>query len=134
VKKAEVPQQNAKAFMGRSKLLYAVDEQGRYTQTPCNGWEAEEIVLDQAIAEYVRLASAAWQRAKAGTASTLEYHMFKQRMDVVLLAQSTGFFKWRVRRDLRPGAFAKLSAVRRERYGDALGLTSAQLGTLPDLP
>jgi len=132
VKKTEVPQQNAKAFMGHSKLLYAVDEQGRYAPAPCNGWEAEEIVLDQAIAEYVRLASDAWQRARTGAGSTLEYHMFKQRMDVVLLAQSTGFFKWRVRRDLKPGAFARLSASRRERYGDALGQTPAQLDTLPD--
>ena len=134
MKKAEVPQQNAKAFMGHSKLLYAVDEQGRYVPAPCNGWEAEEIVLDQAIAEYVRLAADAWRRAKSGTASTLEYHMFKQRMDVVLLAQSTGYFKWRVRRDLRPGAFVRLGSRRRERYSDALGLTPAQLDTLPDQP
>jgi hypothetical protein len=134
VKKDEVPQQNAKAFMGHSKLLYAVDEQGRYVPAPCNGWEAEEIVLDQAIAEYVRLATDAWQRVKAGNASSLEYHMYKQRMDVVLLAQSTGFFKWRVRRDLRPSAFVTLSASRRERYGDALGLTPAQLDALPDHP
>jgi hypothetical protein len=134
VKKGEVPQQNAKAFMGHSKLLYAVDEQGRYTPAPCNGWEAEEIVLDQAIAEYVRLASDAWQRAKAGSASTLEYHMFKQRMDVVLLAQSTGFFKWTVRRDLKPGAFTRLSQVRRERYSDALGMTPTQLDLLPEQP
>jgi hypothetical protein len=134
VKKGEVPQQNAKAFMGHSKLLYAVDEQGRYTPAPCNGWEAEEIVLDQAIAEYVRQAQDAWQRAKAGSTSTLEYHMFKQRMDVVLLAQSTGFFKWRVRRDLRPGAFQKLSAARRERYSDALGILAADLDRLPEHP
>ena len=134
MKKHEVPQQNAKAFMGHSKLLYATDEQGRYVPAPCNGWEAEEIVLDQAIAEYVRQAEDAWQRAKAGSASTLEYHMFKQRMDVVLLAQSTGFFKWRVRRDLRPGAFQRLSPARRERYADALGVSFAELGRLPDRP
>jgi hypothetical protein len=134
VKKGEVPQQNAKAFMGHSKLLYAVDEQGRYTPAPCNGWEAEEIVLDQAIAEYVRQAEDAWQRAKAGSASTLEYYMFKQRMDVVLLAQSTGFFKWTVRRDLKPGAFTRLSQARRKRYSDALGMIPTQLDLLPEQP
>ena len=134
MKKDEVPQQNAKAFMGHSKLLYAVDAQGRYVPAPCNGWEAEEIVLDQAIAEYVRQAEDAWRRAKAGAASTLEYHMFKQRMDVVLLAQSTGFFKWRVRRDLKPGVFQKLSASRRERYSDALGVSPSHLDRLPEQP
>lgn len=134
MKKDEVPQQNAKAFMGHSKLLYAVDEGGRYVPAPCNGWEAEEIVLDQAIAEYVRQAADAWQRARSGTGSTLEYHMFKRRMDVVLLAQSTGFFKWTVRRDLKPGAFQKLPASRRERYSDALGVLPAELDSLPDQP
>jgi hypothetical protein len=134
VKKDEVPQQNAKAFMGHSKLLYAVDDQGRYVPAPCNGWEAEEIVLDQAIAEYLRLAEDAWRRAKNGRASTLEYHMYHQRMDLVLLAQTTGYFKWRVRRDLRAGAFQKLGAARRERYADALGLTPADLDCLPERP
>jgi hypothetical protein len=134
VKKDEVPQQNAKAFMGHSKLLYAVDESGRYVPAPCNGWEAEEIVLDQAIEEFRRLAEDAWQRARRGEASPLEYHMFRQRMDLVLLAQSTGFFQWRVRRDLRPGAFQKLSAARRERYSDALGVLATDLDRLPDQP
>lgn len=134
MKKDEVPQQNAKAFMGHSKLLYAVDESGRYVPAPCNGWEAEEIVLDQAIEEFRRLAEDAWQRARRGEASPLEYHMFRQRMDLVLLAQSTGFFQWRVRRDLRPGAFQKLSAARRERYSDALGVLATDLDRLPDQP
>lgn len=134
MKKAEVPQQNAKAFMGHSKLLYAVDESGRYIPAPSNGWEAEEIVLDQAIEEFKRLTADAWQRAKQGQTSALEYHMFHERMDVVLLAQSTGYFKWRVRRHLRPGAFQKLSAGIRERYADALGISVARLDILPEQP
>jgi hypothetical protein len=134
VKKDEVPQQNAKAFMGHSKLLYAVDDSGRYVPAPCNGWEAEEIVLDQAIEEFRRLAEDAWQRARRGEASPLEYHMFRQRMDLVLLAQSTGFFQWRVRRHLKPGAFARLSDGLRGRYSDALGLSPVQLDSLPDQP
>lgn len=134
MKKTEVPQQNAKAFMGHSKLLYAVDEAGRYVPAPCNGWEAEEIVLDQAIAEFQRLAADAWARARAGQTSALEYHMFHQRMDVVLLSQSTGYFKWRVRRHLRPGAFRRLPAAIRERYADALGVAAAELDLLPEQP
>jgi hypothetical protein len=134
MKRDEVPQQNAKAFMGHSKILYAVDDQGRYVKAPCNGWEAEEIVLDQAIAEYQRLAEDACQRALQGTASALEYHMYHERMDVVLLAQSTGLCKWRVRRHLRPGVFQKLSGACRQRYAEALGKTPDQLDRLPDQP
>jgi hypothetical protein len=134
MKRNEVPQQNAKAFMGHSKLLYAQDEDGRYVRAPSSGWEAEEIVLDQAIAEYQHQAADAWQRARQGRASTLEYHMYRERMDLVLLAQSTGYMKWRVRRHLRPGVFRKLSARCRERYADALGKTPEQLDTLPAQP
>jgi len=134
MKKHEVPQDQAKAFMGHSKLLYAVDEQGRCVPAPCNGWEAEVIVLDQAIAEFERQAAAAWERARRGEGSTLEYHMYRQRMDLVLLAQTTGLFKWRVRRHLRPGAFAALSDRVRGRYADALGLSPAELDSLPGQP
>lgn len=134
MKEADVPQQNAKAFMGHSKVLYAEDAGGRYVKAPCSGWEAEEIVLDQAIAEFERLAADAWERARQGTGSALEYHMYRERMDVLLLAQSTGYFRWRVRRHLRPGAFASLPAARRDRYAEALGKPAAELDTLPDRP
>lgn len=120
--------------MGHKKLLYAEDELGRYVKTPSSGWQAEEIVLEQAIAEYDRLAAEAWQAARAGKGSTLAYYMYRERMDATLLAQSTGFMRWRVRRDLRPGAFAKLKPARRQRYGEALGKSPAELDRLPERP
>lgn len=134
MKKEDVPQDRAKAFQGRKKALYALDENGRYAIVPSSGWEAEEIVLDQAIEEYERAAADAFARAKAGTTAPLEYYMCSCRMDVLLLAQSTGFFQWQVRRHLRPGAFAKLSTEKRQRYGEALGLDPAQLDRLPTSP
>lgn len=127
MKKDEVPQQTAKAFMGHSKALYALDENGEYKIVPSAGWEAEEIVLDQAIAEYEQQAAAVLPKVKSGEASTLEYHMYQCRMDVLLLAQSTGYFQWRVRRHLRPEIFKKLSESKKQRYADALGLTVDQL-------
>ena len=134
MKKTEVPQQNAKAFMGRSKLLYAVDESGRYVPAPSNGWEAEEIVLDQAIEEFQRQTADAWRRAREGLTSPLEYHMYHERMDLVLLSQTTGYFKWRVRRHLKPGAFRKLPEHVRQRYAEALGIEAAKLDLLPERP
>ncbi len=131
MKKNEVPQDQARAFQGHSKLLMAENEAGRYVPAPSNGWEAEEIVLDQALAEFQRLAREARQRVGSGQASPLEVHMYHERMDVQLLAQSTGLPKWRVRRHLRPGAFARLSPALRQRYAEALGKTPAQLADLP---
>lgn len=130
--KAEVPQDHVKAFMGRSKALYALGEDGLYQIVPSDGWEAEEIVLDQAIAEFKRLAAGAHARARAGEGSPLEYHMYARRMDLVLLADVSGFWRWQVRRHLRPGAFAALSAPKQRRYAEALGLDVEALKALPE--
>jgi hypothetical protein len=134
MKTDEVPQKPAKAYLGRHKALYALDEEGRYRIVPSKGWEAEEIVLDQAIDEFKRLAADAHARAKAGLGSPLEYHMYTRRMDAVLLADISGFWQWQVRRHLRPGAFARLGAAKRRRYAEALGLPEAQLDALPEVP
>jgi hypothetical protein len=134
MKKSEVPQQDAKAFMGHSKALYAQDQNGDYKIVPSSGWEAEEIVLDQAIHEYEEAAARAHARALAGLSSPLEYHMCKCRMDVLLLAQSSGYFQWQVRRALRPEVFKALSPSKLQRYADALGLSPAQLQALPQKP
>ena len=132
--KDEVPQEPAKAYMGMKKALYALDENGRMAVVRSAGWEAEEIVLDQAIEEFKALAAQAHARARAGESAPLEYHMYRQRMDVVLLAQSTGFFRWSVRRHLRPAVFARLSAEKKARYADALGLRVEELERLPEVP
>jgi hypothetical protein len=134
VKDNEVPQFETKAMNGEGKALYALDAQGNYTVVRSAGWEAEDIVLSQAIEECERLAADAYVRAKRGETSPLEYHMFKRRMDVLVLAQSTGYFQWRVRRHLRPNAFAKLPADIRNRYSEVLGIPLPQLDTLPDAP
>jgi hypothetical protein len=134
VKQEDVPQFETKAMNGEGKALYALDASGNYTVVRSAGWEAEDIVLEQAIAECERQAADAFTRATRGETSPLEYYMFKHRMDLVVLAQSTGYFQWRVKRHLRPGAFAKLSADIRERYADALGVPASQLDVLPKAP
>jgi hypothetical protein len=131
MKANDVPQFETKAMNGEGKALYALDAQGNYTVVRSAGWEAEDIVLSQAIEECERLAADAWQRAKRGDGSPLEYHMYKQRMDVLVLSQSTGYFQWRVRRHLKPGAFAKLSPAIRERYAEVLGIAVEKLDVLP---
>ena len=133
MKKDEVPQQTAKAFMGHNKALYATDENGEYKIVPSAGWEAEEIVLDQAIAEFDNAAAECLPRAKSGQTSALEYHMYKCRMDVLLLAQSTGYFQWQVRRHMRPEIFKSLSDSKKQRYAEALGLSVEQLYSLPEI-
>lgn len=134
MEKDEVPQDQTRALQGQRKAMYAVDEDGRYGVIRSSGWEAEELVLDQAIEQYTQLAHQARQRVQHGLSSPLEYYMYRQRMDVTVLAQATGFYKWQIRRHSKPAVFASLSTSKLQRYADALGLTIAGIRELPADP
>jgi hypothetical protein len=131
MKRDEVPQDSRPEYGGERRALYAVDETGHYATVASAGWRADEIVNQQAVEEYRRLAEDALQRAKAGAASPLEFHMHERRMELETLAEATGLWRWRVRRHLRPEIFAALSPELRRRYADALGISAEQLAQLP---
>lgn len=132
MKRSEVPQDGRPEYGGERRAVYAVDEGGRYATVPSAGWSADGIVNQQAVEEYARLAQDALQRARAGQASPLEFHMYDRRMEVESLAPTAGVWRWRVRRHLRPEIFRKLSPALLARYADALGIPVERLTTLPD--
>jgi hypothetical protein len=126
-----VPQEGNTTLGGQRKALYARDANGRIVIAASRGWEAEEIVTSHAVAGLLARAEAARERVAAGLASPLEYWMYARRMDLALLAQTSGFWQWRVKRHLRPEGFAKLSTGQLQRYAHALGLSPAALRQLP---
>lgn len=130
----EVPQDRIPTQAGQRKALYAIDDQGRYGMVPSSGWEPEQVVLDQAVAEFQQQAADAWRQARAGGLAPLAYHMFNARMDLVVLAQASGLFRWQVKRDLQPHRFARLKPARLQRYADALGMSIDELRQLPAEP
>lgn len=128
----EVPQENIPIFHGGRKAVYATTRDGHYTVATTTGSQVEQTVTSQAIEEFLRLRDEARQRVEAGKTAPLEYHMYAQRMDLLTLAQSSGLFRWRIRRHLKPAVFAKLSPKLLQRYADALGLTIDALRRLPE--
>jgi hypothetical protein len=126
----EVPQEGNVTLDGQRKGVYARGVDGHLGLVASRGWEVEEIVTRQAVEMFDALAASARERARAGQASPLEYHMYRARMDIPLLAQVSGLWQWRARRHLRPEVFRKLSPALRARYAQALGLTPAQLDAL----
>ena len=127
----EVPQEGNRALAGGRKAMYARTADGRVGVVPSTGWEVEETVTLQAVDALAALAQEALKRAHSGLASPLEYHMLARRMDVVLLAQSAGIWRWRVRRHLQPQRFQSLPNSYLNRYADALGMSVSELQTLP---
>lgn len=130
MKKADVPQDHLSYYQDGRKAVYAIDDAGNYTTVASSGWNIEGQVTSDAVNEYRRLADEALLRARAGLSSTLEYHMYAQRMDVPMLAETVRSWQWRVRRHLRPDIFVRLSDTWLQRYSNALGLTVTQLKTL----
>lgn len=131
MKLEEVPQDRVDYYAGNRRGVYARDPDGAYAVTPSSGWTAEAVVTVDAADEYRRLARLALERARAGAASPLEYHMYDRRMDAAALAEASGLWNWRVRRHLRPRTFARLPARLLRRYAEALGLDLETLGRLP---
>ena len=125
-----MPQEGNAILEGHRKAVYAVGENGRLRVVASRGWEVEETVTQQALDDLERRAREAKQRFLAGQSSPLEYHMYRARMDLALLAQATGLWRWRVRRHFRPEIFARLPQRLRLRYADALGLEPAALETV----
>ncbi len=124
---SEVPQEGNATLGGHNKAVYARGADGKLHLVQSAGWEVEEIVTKQAVDDLNRLAADARQRVRAGQTSALEYHMHKARMDVPMLAQTTGLWQWRIRRHFRPDVFAGLSDALLARYAGVMGVSIEQL-------
>ena len=127
----EVPQEGNKTLGGVKKAMYATNQDGEYGTIASKGWEVEEIVTSQAVEEFERLSQNALSRAQNGLSSVLEYHMYNNRMDLALLSQTTGFFKWTIKKDFQVKNFKNISEKRANLYADVLGITLDELKTIP---
>jgi len=127
MRERDVPQEVNALLEGHRKAVYAVGDDGKLRIVASRGWEVEETVTRQAVEHLERCAQEARRRVLAGQSSPLEYHMYRARMDVTLLAQAAGLWRWRVRRHFRPVVFARLPQRLRQRYAAALGLEPVAL-------
>lgn len=132
MKKQDVPQDNNRTYGGHKKVIYAVDEAGRYQTVDSTGWEAEEFATLMAVDALNSLALDAYYRVKSGQSSPLEYHMYARRLDLLGLAQATGFYQWQIKRHIKPRIFSRLSMNKLQRYMDVLKLTAAELTAIPE--
>ena len=130
MRERDVPQEGNATLAGHRKAVYAVGEDGKLRIVASRGWQVEEIVTRQALAELEECARDARSRALAGLASPLEYHMYRARMDVPMLAEAAGVWRWRVRRHLKPQVFARLPLALKRRYAEALGIAPKALERL----
>ena len=128
-----VPQDDSSTYSNNKKAIYARDEDGSVHVVGSSGWSAEETVTKQALEDLHEHALEAYCEVKSGLKSPLYYHMYAIRMDLQVLADSTGFFKWTIKKDFDPKKFANMSEKRLAIYADAMGKTEDELRVLEEL-
>lgn len=127
----EVPQDIGMAG-NQKEVCYAVDADGRYVLAPSLGWAPKNIANAQAWELIEEEIDAVLKRVREGRASPLAYHMTRHLMNVKLLSQYAGYFRWQVYYHLTPRGFARLTAVQQQRYAEIFGITVAELHQIPD--
>lgn len=127
-----VPQDNISTHKKEKKAIYAKDINGKLQTISSSGWNVEETVTTQAIEDINEHMQIALQEVKSGKKSPLYFYMYKKRMDLALLSQMTGFYKWTIKKDFDPEVFAKMKTSRLLQYCDVLGIELDDIKELPN--
>jgi hypothetical protein len=130
MKKEEVPQDPGSLGKVTKEVCYATDASGKYTTELSQGWEVKAGALDVAWQDIAERVAAAKEKVLRGEASPLLYFMELKLMDAGVLAGYTGFWKWQVKRHLRPAAFRKLSERKMRRYAEVFEVPVSDLNSL----
>jgi len=130
MKAKDVPQEEWITGHG-CQACYAEDDSGRYVIVPSKGWEVAKIVNAQAHAEIRHRLEAVKREVAEDKASPLKYHMESNQMDVSLLAGTSGFWKYQVKRHLKPKHFNALDGQSLEVYANIFRISVEDLRKLP---
>lgn len=123
MKKNEIPHDLGALGKITKEVCYAVDESGKYTTELSEGWEVKATALDVAWHDVEDRINAARQKVMNNEASPLLFFMELKLMDIPIVAAYTGFWKWQVKRHMKPSAFKKLSDKKLQRYADIFETT-----------
>lgn len=132
MKEKEVPQDDG-MLQGKTRdLYYVLDENGNYVNALSTGWEAKNIVMQQAWDIINEAVAEVRAKVLRNEASTLLYHMEKNQMDIKLLSQYSGVSRSRIREHVRPGGLEKASQTEKEAYASSFRISVEQLFKLDD--
>ncbi|MGK4568438.1 hypothetical protein [Flavobacterium sp. 3HN19-14] len=128
MKKESVPQDKGNLSKSNMKeLVYATDDNGNYTTALSTGWEPKTIALSNSIEEINERISEAKENVKNGIVSPIAYFMEASKMDLTILSDYVGMWKWRVKRHFKPAVFAGLSDKVLQKYANAFDIKLADL-------
>jgi hypothetical protein len=123
MKKEDVPQDVSALGKLTTEVCYATDDSGKYVATQSRGWDVKITALDKAWEDIDGRIAAAKQKVLDGTASPLLFFIELNIMDINLLADYTGFWKWQIKRHLKPEVFKTLPEKKMQKYADVFNIS-----------
>jgi hypothetical protein len=130
MKKEDIPQDPSALGRITKEVCYAVDSSGKYVTELSNGWEVKAAALDITWKDIEENTEKAKQKVLHNHASPLLYFMELRIMDMGTLAAYTGFWKWQIKRHLKPTVFNNLSEKKLQKYATAFDVTVEELKTM----
>ena len=130
MKKEDIPQDDSALNKLTKEVVYAVDSSGNYTTELSTGWEIKATALDVAWQDIDARIRNAYQKVMNGEASPILYFIELRLMDMSIVAAYTGFWKWTIKRHLKPAVFKKLPVEKLKKYAEAFNISVEELKTM----
>lgn len=130
MKKEDVPQDLSSLGKITKEVCYATDETGKYTTELSRGWDIKISALDTAWQDIKDRVALARQLVLQDKASPILFFMEKGLMDINIVSAYTGFWKWRIKRHLKPAVFKKLSDKQLQRYAEVFNVSIEDLKSM----
>ena len=130
MKKENVPQDMGALGKITKEVCYATDSSGKYVTALSEGWEVKTEALNVAWKDVEERISNARQKVLNNEASPLLFFMEYRLMDMSILSDYTGYWKWQIKRHLNPAVFKRLSEKKLQKYAEAFNVKVEDLKTM----
>ena len=130
MKKEDIPQDEGALNKLTREVVYAVDNSGKYVTELSTGWEVKTVALDVAWKDIEQRTEDAHQKVLNNQASPILYFMELRLMDLGILSAYTGYWKWTIKKHLKPASFKKLSDHQLKKYAGAFNISVEELKTM----
>jgi hypothetical protein len=132
MKKDQLPQDRSALEKVTRELCYVKDEDGTYTTGLSSGWAVKKDALDNAWDDIRERVNEAAELVRKGEKSPVFYFMELNLMDLSLLSEYTGFWKFTIKRHMKPSVFASLSDDKLKKYAQVFKISVEELKNLKD--
>lgn len=130
MQKENIPQDKSALDKFTKEVCYATDGSGKYVTELSRGWEVKATALDITWKDIEQRVAEAKQKVLKKEASPLLFFMEFRMMNIGLVSDYTGFWKWQIKNHLRPSAFEKLSEKKLQKYAAAFNISVQDLKSM----